>query len=69
MAQETSRKPTLQLCAPPALVDAVKAAADREMTSISEYVRRSLIDRLRSGGIDPTAPTHNKSSTSGIAAA
>jgi hypothetical protein len=54
MAQENPRK-MLQLCAPPALTSAVKAAADREMTTISEYVRRALIDRLRSDGIDPRA--------------
>jgi hypothetical protein len=68
MSHETPRKPMLQLCAPPALVTAVKLAADREMTTISEYVRRSLIDRLRSGGIDPAAPAGNKPPTSGVAA-
>jgi hypothetical protein len=58
MSQETTRArmPMLQLCAPPTLVAAVKLAADREMTTTSEFVRRSLIDRLRSGGIDPSAP-------------
>jgi hypothetical protein len=68
MAQENSRKPMLQLCAPPALVAAIKLAADREMTTISEYVRRSLIDRLRSGGIDPAAPAAENPPTSGVAA-
>ncbi len=53
MSQD-SRK-MLQLCAPPALTAAVKLAADREMTTISEFVRRVLIDRLRSDGIDPGA--------------
>jgi hypothetical protein len=67
MAHE-HRKPTLQICAPPPLVAAVKLAADREMTTISEYVRRSLIDRLRCGGIDPAAPPAEKSPTSGAAA-
>jgi hypothetical protein len=57
----------LQLCAPPALVAAVKLAADREMTTISEYVRRSLIDRWRSGGIDP-ASLHDKMPTRDAAA-
>lgn len=54
MAQDSSRK-LLQLQAPPALTAAIKLAADREMTTISEYVRRALIDRLRAGGIDPAA--------------
>jgi hypothetical protein len=52
MPQETPRK-MLQLQAPSALTAAVKIAADREMTTISEFVRRVLIDRLRSDGIDP----------------
>jgi len=60
MALET-RKPTLQLCAPPLLMNAIKLAAAREMTSISEYVRRSLIDRLRSDGIDPAAAAITRS--------
>jgi hypothetical protein len=52
MAQENSRN-MLQLNAPPALTEAVKLAADRELTTVSEFVRRTLIDRLRSIGIDP----------------
>jgi hypothetical protein len=54
MAQDTSRN-MLQLQVPPALSTAVKIAADREMTTISEFVRRVLLDRLRSDGIDPVA--------------
>jgi hypothetical protein len=52
MTQGSSRS-TLQLQAPPALTAAVKLAAEREMTTISEFVRRVLIDRLRSDGLDP----------------
>jgi hypothetical protein len=52
MAQDASRN-MLQLQAPPALTAAIKLAADREMTTISEFVRRVLLDRLRSNGIDP----------------
>ena len=47
----------LQLCVPPMLTAAVKVAADREMTTISEFVRRVLIDRLRADGIDPATAT------------
>jgi hypothetical protein len=43
----------LQLCVPQTLTAAVKLAADRELTTISEFVRRVLIDRLRAEGIDP----------------
>ena len=53
MSQET-RKPMLQVCVPPSFHAAVKFAADQEMTTISEFTRRVLIDRLRSTGIDPT---------------
>jgi hypothetical protein len=54
MAQNSSPS-MLQLYAAPALRQAVKAAAEREMTTMSEYVRRTLIDRLRASGFDPTA--------------
>ena len=53
MPRETPTRTVLQLCAPPALAVAVKTAASREMTTVSEFVRRVLIDRLRSDGIDP----------------
>jgi hypothetical protein len=52
MAQESSHT-MLQFQAPRVLAAAVKLAADREMTTISEFVRRVLLDRLRSEGIDP----------------
>jgi hypothetical protein len=45
-----------------------KAAAQRLMTA-SEYVRRSVIDRLKADGIDPglsdTAPNYNSAGTGG----
>jgi len=55
MAQKHSPS-LLQVCAPPALRVAVKAAADREMMTISEFVRRTLIDRLRADGVNPATP-------------
>jgi hypothetical protein len=64
MAHELSRK-MLQLQAPPALAAAVKFAADREMTTISEFVRRALIDRLRSDGIDPALLAKERSQAAG----
>ena len=53
MSNENSRK-MLQLYVQPSLTAAIKAAADREMTTVSEFVRRTLIERLRSDGIDPS---------------
>jgi hypothetical protein len=39
----------LQFRAPESLSEAIDAAAKRELQSKSEYVRRSVIDRLRAG--------------------
>jgi hypothetical protein len=52
----------IQVCVPPSLDEAVKLAATRELSTISEYVRRVLIDRLRADGIDPTAAARARSS-------
>jgi hypothetical protein len=38
---------------PTSLADAVRTAADRELMTVSEYIRRTLIDRLRQEGLDP----------------
>lgn len=43
----------LQVRAPEALASAVRTAASRNLTTSSEYVRQSIIDRLRADGIDP----------------
>jgi len=45
----------LQVRAPTSLAAALKVAADRELMTVSEYIRRTLIDRLRQEGIDPAA--------------
>ena len=47
------RRKMLQLSVLSPLDEAVKLAASREMTSISDYVRRVLIERLRADGIRP----------------
>jgi hypothetical protein len=44
----------IQVRAPSSLADAVKTAANRELTTVSEYIRRTLINRLRQEGIDPS---------------
>ena len=38
---------------PKASPPAVKAAAARDLTTASEYVRRALVERLRSDGVLP----------------
>ena len=43
----------LQIRAPECLSDAIDAAAGRCLQSKSEYIRRSVIDRLKADGIDP----------------
>jgi len=37
------------------LTSAIRRAADRELTSPSEYIRRALVEKLRADGIDPAA--------------
>jgi len=57
MAQEGhfSSRYALQVRVPVSLTAAIKIAAERELMTLSEYVRRTLIERLRSDGIDPIA--------------
>jgi hypothetical protein len=42
----------LQFRAPESLSEAIDAAAKRELQTKSEYVRRSIIDRLKASGVD-----------------
>lgn len=46
------RKKLLQFRAPESLSEAIDTAAKRELQTKSEYVRRSIIDRLRADGVD-----------------
>lgn len=39
---------------PPSLPAAIDKAASRQLMSASEYIRRSVIDRLRADGIEPS---------------
>jgi uncharacterized protein with beta-barrel porin domain len=43
----------VQFRAPESLSGAIDAAARRDCQSKSEYIRRSVIERLRADGIDP----------------
>jgi predicted HicB family RNase H-like nuclease len=44
---------------PPSLPAAIDKAASRQLMSASEYIRRSVIDRLKADGVNP-APTEQK---------
>lgn len=44
----------LMLRVPAVLPKAIETAAARNLMTPSEYVRRSVIDRLRADGIDPS---------------
>ena len=54
---ETSRLFTdvLRVRCPSVLPPAIDRGAAKNLMTASEYVRRSVIDRLKSDGIDPTA--------------
>jgi len=44
----------LQVSTPPALAQAVRIAAARDCTSMSNFVRSTLLKELRASGLDPT---------------
>jgi hypothetical protein len=44
---------SLRVRCPPSLPTAIDKAAAKRLMSPSEYVRRSIIDRLKADGIDP----------------
>jgi hypothetical protein len=46
---------SLRIRCPASLPVAIDTAAARNLMTASEYVRRSVIDRLRADGIDPTS--------------
>lgn len=48
----TSFSDVLRLRTPKSLTTAIREAADRHMTTTSEYVRQSVIQKLRVDGID-----------------
>jgi uncharacterized membrane protein len=50
-----SSKNSLHVRAPWSLTSAIREAAEREMTTTSEYARRAILAQLRSDGIDPAA--------------
>ena len=58
------RSSVLQVRTPPQLSAALRFAADRDLLSVSAYVRRALVQKLREDGIDP-APSPGLYSESG----
>jgi hypothetical protein len=47
---------SLQIRCPASLPVAIEKAAAQRLMTASEYVRRSVIDRLKADGIDPACP-------------
>jgi hypothetical protein len=61
MTQESpSSLNVIQVRVPVSLTAAIKTAADQELTTLSEYVRRVLIERLRLNGIDPAEESRRR---------
>jgi hypothetical protein len=54
--QRATRK-FVQALLPPSLDDAVKRGAALELTTVAEFTRRALLEKLRANGINPTACT------------
>ena len=53
MNQLTRCDRLIQIRAPEFLTKALDNAADKQLTSRSDYIRVALLDRLREDGIDP----------------
>jgi hypothetical protein len=53
MNQLTRCDRLIQIRAPEFLTKALDSAADKRLTSRSDYIRIALLDRLRADGIDP----------------
>jgi hypothetical protein len=60
---------SLRVRCPASLPAAIDKAASRHLMTSSEYIRRSVIDRLKADGIDPgqrdAVPNHNRSVAGG----
>jgi metal-responsive CopG/Arc/MetJ family transcriptional regulator len=53
MNQLTRCDRLIQIRAPEFLTKALDDAADRRLTSRSDYIRTALLDRLRADGVEP----------------
>lgn len=54
MAHNTSYTEVVRFRAPDGFGEAIAEAAARDFTTSSEFVRRALVERLRSLGIEPS---------------
>ena len=63
-----SDKHIIAVAVPESLHVAVKTAADLEMCSISDLVRRTMIEKVRSHGLDPRARPASPASAAAAAA-
>jgi hypothetical protein len=54
MNQLTRCDRLIQIRAPEFLTKALDRAADKQLTSRSDYIRVALLDRLRADGVDPS---------------
>ncbi len=50
MYEQLNQSTVLQVRTPVALASAIKTAAERDLTTASEYVRQAVIGRLREDG-------------------
>jgi hypothetical protein len=57
MNQPTRCDKLIQIRAPETLAKALTAAADKRLTSRSDYIRGALIDRLRADEVDRQQPS------------
>jgi hypothetical protein len=57
LERDSARFPSrIEIRAPGSLPHALAIAADRGMTTVSEYARRAIVKQLRADGINPTDP-------------
>jgi hypothetical protein len=52
---------SLRVRCPPSLPAAIDFAAAKSLMTASEYIRRSVIDRLRADGVDPSLQANDNS--------
>jgi hypothetical protein len=68
MNQLTRCDRLIQIRAPEFLTKALDSAADKRLTSRSDYIRIALLDRLRADGIDPAPAASSSADVSALGA-
>jgi hypothetical protein len=59
MREKTSFTDRLSFAGPPGFLDAIAAAARREHTTASEFLRRAALDRIAAAGVQLEARSDN----------